>query len=340
MGGKIVRAGGHLIDMIGEVLDISRVEAGQLATAVEPVSIGTLLIEAVQLIEPLAAAQQIVVRVEPGAASGAYAMADRQRAKQVLINLLSNAVKFNSAGGEVTVRMANAEDNRQRIEVSDTGPGLSDVEIARLFTPVERLDAGRRGIEGTGLGLEVSKRLIEAMGGRVGVVSRPGLGSTFWIELAGVVPVAVASPAAEPTETVVAVRSYGAPRLVLYVEDTVANVRLIEEILTLRPDVKLIPAMLGGLAIEVAREHVPDLVLLDLHLPDIPGEEVLARLRADNATAHLPVIVLSADATAAQRERIETLGAAAYLTEPIGVGRFLEAIDLVLQQPVVRRRAC
>jgi CheY-like chemotaxis protein len=123
---------------------------------------------------------------------------------------------------------------------------------------------------------------------------------------------------------------------VLYVEDTVANVRLIEEILTLRPDVTLIPAMLGGLALEVAREHVPDLVLLDLHLPDIPGEQVLARLRADIATAHLPVIVLTADATAAQRERIERLSVTAYLTKPIGVGRLLEAIDLVLDQPAAR----
>lgn len=325
--------------MIAEILDISRVEAGQLATEVQPVAVGALLDESVQLIEPLAAAREVTVRTDPETASGAYAMADPSRAKQALINLLSNAVKFNRVGGEVVVRVVEADDNGVRVEVRDGGPGLTEAEIARLFVPFERLDASRRGIEGTGLGLAVSKRLVEAMGGRIGVASRPGAGSTFWIELGRVVPVAVASPAAESTEQVVAVRNYGMPRRMLYVEDTLANVRLIEEILTLRPDVKLMPTMLGSLALEVAREHVPDLILLDVHLPDIPGEEVLTRLRADSPTSDLPVIVLTADATTAQRERFEALGVAAYLTKPIGAVRLLEMIDLVLDRPVDRRVA-
>lgn len=326
----IVRAGTHLLDLIGEILDISRVESGQLSTSVEPVSVAGLLMETVNLVQPLAQSKDIVVRLESKAGGGSYAMADQQRCKQILINLLSNAIKYNKVGGEVVIKVEDRESDRLRISVSDTGPGLSEAQVARLFTPFERLDAPQKGIEGTGLGLALSRRLAQAMGGEMGVVGRPGVGTTFWIELASVAPVAVVSPDTDRGEAAVAVRRYGAPKKVMYVEDTVANLRLIEEIMTLRPDVTLIPAMLGGLALELAREHRPDLMLLDVHLPDIPGDEVLARLRADAVTAAIPVVVLSADATRSQRDRLTAAGATDYLTKPIRVVRLLEALDEIL----------
>jgi CheY-like chemotaxis protein len=326
----IVRAGTHLLDLIAEILDISRVESGQLSTSVEPVSVAGQLLEATNLVQPLAQSKDIVVRVEPKSGGGIYAMADQQRFKQILINLLSNAIKYNRVAGEVVIKVEDREPNRVRVSVTDTGPGLSDAQTAKLFTPFERLDAAQQGIEGTGLGLALSRRLAHAMGGEMGVISRPSEGSTFWIELASVAPVAVVSTRAEAAEAVVSVKRYPAPKKVMFVEDTVANVRLIEQIMTLRQDVTLIPAMLGGLALELARKHQPDLILLDVHLPDIPGDEVLARLRSDPATASIPVVILSADATRWQKDRLLAAGANSYLTKPISVVRLLDALDRTL----------
>ena len=326
----IVQAGTHLLDLIAEILDISRVETGHLSTSVEPVSVAGLLMETMNLVEPLAQSKEIVLRLEPKSGGGSYVMADHQRSKQILINLLSNAVKYNRPGGEVVIRVEDREPDRLRISVTDTGQGLTETQTAKLFTPFERLDDPQKGIEGTGLGLALSRRLAQAMGGEMGVASRPGTGSTFWIELASVAPVAVVSSDADRAAAAVTVRHYEGPKKVMYVEDTVANLRLIEQIMTLRPDVTLIPAMMGGLALDLARQHQPDLMLLDVHLPDITGDEVLARLQAEPATASIPVVVLSADATQRQKERLKAAGATAYLTKPIGVVPLLETLDRLL----------
>jgi signal transduction histidine kinase/DNA-binding NarL/FixJ family response regulator len=328
--GHIVAAGTHLLDLIGEILDISRVESGHLSTSVEPVSVAGLLIETMDLVQPLARSKEVALRVEPTSGGGSYVMADQQRGKQILINLLSNAIKYNRIGGEVTIKVEGRETDRLRISVTDSGPGLSEAQTARLFIPFERLDAAQKGIEGTGLGLALSRRLAQAMGGEMGVASRPGQGSTFWLELASVAPAAVVSTPTDRQEAAVTVRRYVSPKKVMYVEDTVANLRLIEQIMTLRPDVTLIPAMLGGLALELAREHRPDLMLLDVHLPDMSGDEVLAHLRAEHATASIPVVVLSADATPRQKDRLKAAGATAYLTKPIGVVQLLAAVDRIL----------
>jgi CheY-like chemotaxis protein len=232
----------------------------------------------------------------------------------------------------VTVTAAQPSGGRVRIAVTDAGSGLSQEDLGRLFVPFERLAAAQSDIEGTGLGLVLSRSLAESMNGTLDVASVVGTGSTFSVDLPRAEPAAIDSRdvTADP---LLASADYPGPRRVLYVEDMVANIQLVEEILKRRPDVTLIPAMLGGLALDLAREHRPDLVLLDLHLPDIKGETVLRRLRADPQTRGVPVVVLSADATAQQLDRLMTAGATAYLTKPITMRGLLEMLDHHLNIP-------
>jgi len=259
-----------------------------------------------------------------------YVFADNQRLKQVLINLIANAIKYNRRGGEVRLAVESADGgDRVRISVADTGPGLDKASVEKLFVPFERLDAAVSGIDGTGLGLAVSRSLIEAMGGTIAASSTPGVGSVFSVELDRSDAVAVELPSGDD-DPLLAVREYpGGERRLLYIEDTVANVQVIEGILERRPSVRLIPAMLGRLGLDLAREHLPHLILLDLHLPDLSGEQVLAALRKDEATRDIPVAILSADAT---RDRAQFLaaGTQAYLTKPIDLRRLLEIFDRFL----------
>jgi signal transduction histidine kinase len=321
----ILKAGEHLLQLVDEVLDISRIEAGELSLSVEPVPITPLIDEAMELIRPLAERRR--VRLQPpliGESIG-YMRADNQRLKQVVINLLSNAVKYNREGGDVEVSVEPEGSDRVRIAVRDTGPGIDPDSFEKLFTPFERLDAGAE-VQGTGLGLALSRSLVEAMGGTLTVSSTPGEGSTFVVELARGEPAAVAASDGQDGDFL-DVRSYDGERRLLYIEDTVANLRLVEEILSSRPSVRLLPAGQGSLGLELAAEHRPDLVLLDLHLPDIGGDEVLARLRADERTKHIPVVILSADATDRTPAPLLEAGAQAYLTKPIGVRELLELVD-------------
>jgi signal transduction histidine kinase/ActR/RegA family two-component response regulator len=323
--GTILRAGNHLLQLVDEVLDISRIEAGQLSLSLEPVEIRSLLDDAIELIQPMADGRGVVLRAPEMSNRSGYVRADSQRLKQVLINLLSNAVKYNREGGEVRVSVEAAGSDRMRIEVVDTGRGIARDSLAKLFTPFERLDCGPD-VQGTGLGLAVSRSLVNAMGGSIEVESTAGEGSTFTVDLARGEPVAVAATDGDEQE-LVAERRYNGERRVLYIEDTVANIDLIEEILHSRPSVKLLPAGMGQLGLDLAAEHRPDLILLDLHLPDIGGKEVLTRLRADQRTRDIPVVILSADATERSREPLLENGARAYLTKPIGVRELLGVVD-------------
>jgi CheY-like chemotaxis protein/anti-sigma regulatory factor (Ser/Thr protein kinase) len=243
----------------------------------------------------------------------------------VLINLLSNAVKYNREGGEVNISVEAAASDRMRIAVTDTGPGIEAESMGKLFTPFERLNAAAD-VQGTGLGLALSRSLVEAMGGILDVESTPGEGSTFTVELARGEPAAVAAIDGDRRE-LVAARLYDGERRLLYIEDTVANVRLVEEILEARPSVKVLPAGMGCLGLDLALDHRPDLILLDLHLPDVGGEQVLAWLRADERTREIPVVILSADATERSRGPLLEDGASAYLTKPIGVRELLGVVD-------------
>jgi protein-histidine pros-kinase len=320
----IVRAGKHLLDLINEVLDISRIEAGRIGFSPEPVAVDDVLRETLELVQPLAQERGIRLVEEPRQAS-LYVLADRQRIRQALLNLLTNAVKYNREGGAVTVSCLPGEDERLRISVADTGTGIEPEKLSRLFTPFDRLGAEQSGVEGTGLGLTLSKRLVETMGGTIGVESSTREGSTFWVEL----PLTKGSiereerPGAEVES--IALDSTLA-RTVLYIEDDVDSAQLMERIFSRWPHVKLMSAMQGRLGLELAHQHRPDLILLDLHLPDIQGLEVLERLKETSATCHIPVVVTSADATPAQITRLKAAGADEYITKPLDIRSFAELV--------------
>jgi signal transduction histidine kinase/ActR/RegA family two-component response regulator len=328
---QVFKASQHLLNLINEVLDLSRIESGQLSISPEPVPLARLLDEALELMQPVAESHSVVIHPPARLAGSSYVFADQQRLKQVLINLISNAIKYNREGGDVHIAIDAVDTDRVRIGVQDTGAGIDEEWQARLFVPFERLNAAASGVEGTGLGLALSRTMIEAMGGRIGVESTPGVGSRFWIELGRGEPAAVEAASGEE-HPLLAERAYARERRLLYVEDAIANVRLIEEILQSRPSIRLIPAMMGQLGLELAREHDPDLILLDLHLPDLNGEEVLAQLRADPRTHDIPVVILSADATRQELAPLMAAGGQDYLTKPIRVRRLLEVVDEFLEE--------
>jgi len=333
----ILTAGEHLLTLINEVLDIARIEAGRQELSIEPVRLGTVLQEAVALVRPLAATRGVRLADAAGAPGGAgdcYVRADRQRLAQVLLNLLSNAVKYNRPGGSVrlgTELFGAGPDAVVRVRVEDTGRGIAPERRDQLFVPFARLGAEQTGVEGTGLGLALSRRLMAAMGGTLELASSSPHGSVFQVELR-----AAASPVAGvplPLFTRPLALDRQREITLVYVEDNLANLSLIEAVLAPYAGWTLIPALQGQLGVELAREHAPDLVLLDLHLPDIPGDEVLRRLRADPRTAAVPVVVISADATPKSIERLRAAGADAYLTKPLDVKLFLRTLERLLAGP-------
>ena len=325
----IMKAGEHLLNLINEILDISRIEANRHQLSLEPVRLSNVVCEGLMLIQPLAGQRAIRIddcRVDPMY----YVHADRQRLAQVLLNLLSNAVKYNREGGEVTLEY-EVTDERVRLGVRDTGKGIPVDRMDQLFVPFERLGAEQTGVEGTGLGLALSKRLVEAMEGSLTVESVEGEGSVFWVELIRVSdPTDAAGLRSGDVRAATPQPASGSTSTILYVEDNLANLALIETILVDRPGVTLIPALQGTIGLDLAIEHRPDLVLLDLHLPDVPGDEVLRRLREHPRTRHLPVVVISADATPRRSEGLMRDGASAYLTKPLNVDEFLGTIDRLL----------
>jgi signal transduction histidine kinase/ActR/RegA family two-component response regulator len=348
----VVKAGRHLLDLINEVLDIARIEEGRVALSIEPISVEDVLQECVDLIQPMAAYRDLWLKTNFLGARGRnnwHVLADRQKLKQVLLNLLSNAVKYNREGGSVSLSVSpvhSAASSREpgttwwtgeavgrlRIEVADTGPGISPEGLERLFTPFERLAADQSGVEGTGLGLALSKRLVEAMGGTIGVKSTVGRGSAFWVELPLVEGQIERLDRVDSGPLIAGGEANRAPTRVLYIEDNLANLRLIERILQYRPEIELMSAMQGGLGFELARRHYPDLILLDLHLPDMPGEQVLRRLKSEQATGAIPVVVISADAIPRDVERLLNAGAQAYLTKPLDVKQFIQVLDDILKE--------
>jgi PAS domain S-box-containing protein len=327
--GYIVKSGGYLLELINEVLDISRVESGSIAVELEVVSSTELIRQCVEMVN--AQAMEFGVSIIDNCDGDFYVRADFQRLKQVLVNLLSNAIKYNFAGGTVTLDCDDAN-GRMRLSVTDTGPGVAPQLHDRLFAPFDRLDAESRGIEGTGLGLALSKGLMEAIGGALGVESTPGTGSTFWLEL----PIASAAPSSaeiDMNEVLVESSNGDAPSAtLLYIEDNVGNVRLIERLLSHRPNVRLLSSLQGSLGVELAQVHRPDLILLDVHLPDLPGFEVFEKLRRDERTSSIPVIMLSADASQEQIRRFTDAGAKDYLTKPLDLEYFLTLLDSYLRE--------
>jgi signal transduction histidine kinase/ActR/RegA family two-component response regulator len=321
--GQILRAGQHLLALINEVLDISRIESGRLQLSLEPVPIAETMRHAIELVGPSAATAKISVTIEP-VDDELHVLADRQRLEQVLLNLLSNAIKYNRRGGSVTLSCDRPAADRLRLHVIDTGPGIRADKLARLFVPFDRLGAEAGEVEGTGLGLALSRSLVEAMGGTVQVKSDVGVGTRFSIEL----PIAEGPVMADeaPGPLVETALAAGPPVKVLYVEDNLSNRRLVESVLGRQPGVTLLCAMQGRLGLDLARDHRPDLILLDRHLPDISGDEVFRILREDPGTRDIPIVILSADAIPGRVRRLLDAGVQAYLTKPLDVRSLLATV--------------
>jgi signal transduction histidine kinase/CheY-like chemotaxis protein len=327
--GEILRAGRHLLELINEVLDLARIEAGKLSISPEPVPLAPLIEDCQALIRPMAEGRGIRI-VEAGGECVVHVRADRVRLKQTLLNLLSNAVKYNREGGLVSIACVVEGDTAQ-IRISDTGAGLSAEQQGRLFVAFERLDADKSAVEGTGIGLALSKRLVELMEGRIGVESAPGRGSTFWVRLPVLEGHGEGGQTAGWRSAGQAVREAGKGRRdVLCIEDNPANLRLVERILSRRADLRLLTASQPGLGLELARAHRPELILLDINLPDMDGYDVLKCLRESAATRDIPVVAISANAMPKDLARGRAAGFRDYLTKPLDVDRLLAVVDGIM----------
>ncbi len=327
---QILHAGWYLLELINEILDLAQIESGKLALSREPTSLAEVMLECQAMIEPQAQKRGVTLTF-PQSGIPAYVEADRTRLKQVLINLLSNAIKYNQANGTVVVECVRSTPERTRVSVRDNGAGLSPDMLLQLFQPFNRLGQERSAEEGTGIGLVMSKRLIELMGGLIGVESTVGSGSVFWFELNSAVEPQLVVETPETAAITAQVRHGEQLRTLLYVEDNPANLKLIEQLIARRSDIRLLSARDGNLGIQLARAHQPAVILMDINLPGISGIEALAILREDPATAHIPVLALSANAMPRDIEKGLQAGFFRYLTKPIRVNEFMETLEVALQ---------
>ncbi|MGA8004617.1 MAG: ATP-binding protein, partial [Burkholderiales bacterium] len=295
---QILKAGWYLLELINEILDLALIESGKVTLSHEPVSLAEVMLECRAMIEPQAQRRGLNMTF-PIFEVPCFVKADRTRVKQVLINLLFNAVKYNRPGGTVAVECTPCDPGSIRIGVRDTGPGLAPAQLAQLFQPFNRLGRESGAEEGTGIGLVVTKRLVELMGGAIGVESTVGVGSVFWIELSLTTAPRLAAQEAGRAALLQPQLPDGTPlRTLLYVEDNPANLELVEQIIARRPDLRLLGAADGDLGIEFARAYLPEVILMDINLPGLSGVEAMKILRADPLTAHIPIIALSANALA------------------------------------------
>lgn len=321
----IEKGGGHLLDLINDVLDLARLDRGELRLSMGPVDVAGIIVDAAGLLQPLADSRNVALKTQLRGAERCFALSDNQALRQAMLNLIANAIKYNRQGGEVVVSVVAAADTVQ-IDVADTGEGIAAADLDSIFVPFERLGAARA-VEGTGLGLGISRRLVEAMGGTLQVHSEVGSGTTFSVVLA-----AAQRPMSE--HTVISALTSPGPTIggghhkVLYVEDNIVNIELMQSFFTrLRPGIELVSTMLGELAVDLAREHAPGLILLDVNLPDIEGGEVIHRLKGNERTRSIPVVMVSADAIPAGIDSFLAAGASGYITKPIQVARLLEFVD-------------
>ena len=338
---EIYKAGRHLLELINEVLDLARIEAGRVELSIEAVELAEVINESLQLIMPLAKKRGIEISLirngeelllEQLSQHNNAVRADHTRLKQVLLNLLSNAVKYNSDRGKLIIACEQVEDNQTRVSITDTGAGLTQQQQTQLFTPFERLGTEKTNIEGTGIGLVITKNLVELMGGRIGVDSKSGEGCTFWFELPNASEDTLLKATAD-TAKPVDQSAPGEPEYqhtVLYIEDNPTNLRLVAQLLGSRPNINMWSAHEPLLGLDLAMEHVPDLILLDINLPGMDGFDVLKHLRERGVTRHIPVIAVSANAMPGDIEKGLAAGFDAYVTKPIDIHALLKVVETKL----------
>jgi len=326
----ILHAGWYLLELINEILDLAQIESGKLALSLEPTSLAEVMLECQAMIEPQSQKRGIGMAF-PRFDIPCFVDADRTRLKQVIINLLSNAMKYNRAHGTVVVDCVPHGPNRVRVSVRDTGAGLAPEMLAQLFQSFNRLGRESSAEEGTGIGLVMSKRLVELMGGEIGVESIPGSGSVFWFDLNAADAPGLNLDRAGDLATVQAQVRHDAPlRTLLYVEDNPANLNLVERLIARRPDMRMLSARDGSKGIQLARAQQPEVILMDINLPGISGIEALKIIREDPATAHIPVVALSANAMPGDIQKGMNAGFFLYLTKPIKVDEFMKTLDAAL----------
>jgi len=328
---QILKAGWYLLELINEILDLALIDSGKLALSLEPVSLGEVLQECQTMIG-LQAKKRSITMSFIELRTKYFVRADRTRLKQILINLLSNAIKYNRENGTVTVDFSLTEPNSIRISVRDTGAGLAPEQIAQLFEPFNRLGQEAIAEEGTGIGLVVSKRLIEMMGGIIGVDSVVNEGSAFWIEMSLIDDTQPDIHMEEIAATFPkSIKNANKNLTLLYVEDNPANLMLVEDLIARRNDIKMISATNGIRGVEIAKATLPDLILMDINLPGMNGIDALKVLRLNPTTAHIPIIALSANAIPRDIERGMEAGFFKYLTKPILIKEFMSALDLAIK---------
>jgi CheY-like chemotaxis protein len=328
---QILQAGWHLLKLIDEILDLAKIESRQVSISPEPVSLAEVMLECLAMVEPHAQKRGIML-TNPRFDIPFFVRADRTRVKQVLINLLTNAIKYNVNNGTVEMKCAESAPGRIRVSVGDSGPGLNPEQLSQLFQAFNRLGQEAGGEEGTGIGLVVAKQLVELMGGLIGVESKVGVGSVFWFELAAVQEPRQSTKTSELRLSAHAQGSgEGHEHTLLYVEDNPANMKLVEQIIARRPNMRLLTAVNGRSGIEIALNSQPDVILMDIDLPDVDGFKALKILRSDPATARIPVLAVSANAMARDIEKGVKAGFFLYVTKPINVKEFMDALDKALE---------
>ena len=328
----ILNSGRHLLNLINEVLDIAQIESGRISIFPETIRLGSFIAEMAETVKPLADQQQITLEVVKPDSNELFVISDLMKLNQILLNIISNAIKYNRPGGSVVIKteiLSNymAGVDFCRISVKDTGLGISPEDIQKLYIPFERIGAEKMEIEGTGLGLALVKKLTEAMGINFQLDSSVGEGSTFWFEMPLVF---CKKPDIEDhsISELLAMQRKHRSGTILYIEDNLSNIELVEEIIrNHRPEIRLIRSLFGKQAVEFANIYAPDLILLDLDLPDIHGSEVFINLQAEARLKKIPVVIVSADAMTRQIEKILKAGARNYLTKPLDIGAFLRIVD-------------